>query len=74
VVVASSIDKGAGTVKTGGAKPVADPTTGYAFDDETIGAFHVQPVSITTAVSPGSAFDTTLAAPLEHRTVRLTGN
>jgi hypothetical protein len=41
-------DTVAGTLTTGGARPVADPAQGYAFDDEMItqGAvtFHVQPV------------------------------
>jgi hypothetical protein len=57
-------DKSAGTLKTGGAKPVIDPTTGYSFDDEIITSggkmFHVQPV-VYSGVTPDAAgqFDVT---------------
>jgi len=45
-------DTAAKTLKTGGAKPVADANAGYSFDDEMImqgtppKAFHVQPVTL----------------------------
>lgn len=39
-------DTAASTLKTGGAKAVADVTTGFAFADETVGPLHVQPVTI----------------------------
>jgi len=44
-------DTVAGTLKTGGAKPVTDPSMGYSFDDEMITqgptTFHVQPITYT---------------------------
>jgi hypothetical protein len=44
-------DTTAGTLKTGGARPVQDPTKGYSFDDEMIAEgstmFHVQPITAT---------------------------
>jgi hypothetical protein len=51
-------DTAAHTLTTGGAKPVQDPTQGYAFDDEMItqGAhvFHVQPTTFP-GVAPNAA-------------------
>jgi hypothetical protein len=40
-------DTAASTLKTGGAKPVADITKGYSFDDEMIQGLHIQPVTFT---------------------------
>jgi len=49
-------DTVAGTLKTGGAKPVADPTTGYSFDMETITQgptmFNVAPITYMTTPNP----------------------
>lgn len=51
-------DTTAQTIKTGGAKPVSDPTMGYSFDDEMITqggtTFHVQPITIT-GVAPDAS-------------------
>ena len=51
-------DTTAGTLKTGGAKPVTDPTMGYSFDDEMITqgsqTFHVQPITYT-GVTPDAS-------------------
>jgi hypothetical protein len=61
------LDTAAGTLKTGGARPVADPTTGFAFDDEMITAgattFHVQPVTFAVTTSAG-AFTTSAPASI----------
>jgi len=38
-------DTAASSIKTGGAKPVADATTGYSFVDETVGGLHLQPIT-----------------------------
>lgn len=38
-------DTAASTIKTGGAKPVADATTGYSFVDETVSGLHLQPIT-----------------------------
>jgi hypothetical protein len=43
-------DTQAMTLKTGGAKPVADPTQGYDFDDEILSGLHVQPVTFPNVV------------------------
>ena len=51
-------DTGAGTLKTGGAKPVADPAQGYAFDDEMLASgstmLQVQPVTFS-GVTPDAS-------------------
>ena len=50
-------DTTAMTLKTGGAKPVADPTLGFAFDDETImeeNPVHVQPVTYSNVAVDAS--------------------
>jgi hypothetical protein len=53
-------DAAAGTLKTGGARWVADPTLGYAFDDEMITqgpkVFHVQPVTFMAKPDATGAF------------------
>ncbi len=47
-------DTAASTLKTGGAKPVADPNDGYSFDMETLDGFSVAPVTLmNVAVDPG---------------------
>jgi hypothetical protein len=46
-------DTTAGTLKTGCAKPVTDPTMGYAFDMETINGFTIAPVTYT-GITPDS--------------------
>jgi hypothetical protein len=50
-------DRTASTLKTGGARPVGDPTMGYAFDDEMITqgptTFHVQPITFAST-TPGA--------------------
>jgi hypothetical protein len=58
------LDTAASTLKTGGAKPVADPMTGYSFDDETIGAFHVQP-AIFPNVAPDTAGNFSVATGVD---------
>jgi hypothetical protein len=61
-------DTTAGTLKTGGAKPVADPTMGYSFDDEMIvqgtSTFHVTPATLPLTQSSG-AFMTSVAVSLD---------
>jgi hypothetical protein len=48
------------TLKTGGAKPVADPFQGYAFDDEVLDGLHIQPVTFpNVAPDATGAFSTT---------------
>jgi hypothetical protein len=51
-------DTSAMTLKTGGAKPVADPTLGFYFDDETLtegsASFSVQPVTYAGVAPDGS--------------------
>lgn len=39
-------DSAAGTLKTGGAKPVTDPTAGYCFVNEAIGGVDVKPLTV----------------------------
>jgi hypothetical protein len=56
-------DVTAGTLTTGGAKPVASPSGPYTFDDEMISqgtnTFHVQPVTLMAPVSASCTFDST---------------
>lgn len=58
-------DLGAGTLKTGGAFPPADPQAGYAFQDTMIPTFgvpqHVAPVTLSLTSSPPCAFSTSAA-------------
>ncbi len=55
-------DTTAGTLKTGGARPVTDPTLGYAFDDEMITqgttTFQVQPVTYQATIGASGQFST----------------
>jgi hypothetical protein len=61
-------DTAAGTLKTGGAKPVTDATKGYSFDDEMItqGAktFHVQPITLMAKPDAMGAFSITAGQDL----------
>ena len=61
-------DTAAGTLKTGGAKPVLNPTLGYAFDDEMIqqgaNTFHIQPVTYMAKLNGGGAFVTSVGQDL----------
>jgi hypothetical protein len=47
-------DTTAGTIMTGGAKPVTDPTKGYSFDTEMSGGFSLAPVTITAKPDPST--------------------
>ncbi len=55
------LDTVAGTVKTGGAKPVANPALGYAFVDQnypiTGGMLHVAPVTLSAPISAACSTD-----------------
>jgi hypothetical protein len=53
-------DTVAKTLKTGGGKPVADPTSGYSFDTETVGGFQVQPTTFSN-VAPDSTGSVSIA-------------
>jgi len=60
-------DTTAGTITTGGAKPVADPTMGYSFDMDMISGFSVAPAVMTAQIASGSfsvASGTPLAMPI----------
>lgn len=46
-------DNTAGTMTTGGSKPVADPAAGYCMIDETLGTTPVKPVSVATKPANG---------------------
>lgn len=46
-------DSAAGTVRTGGALPQADPTKGYCFVDTMIGAFPIQPITVAAPIAGG---------------------
>jgi hypothetical protein len=59
-------DTALGTLTTGGAKPVADPTLGYAFVDEVMNGLHVQPVVSAVTLDPGTgAFSVAMGAELD---------
>jgi hypothetical protein len=53
-------DTTAGTMKTGGAKPVTDPTMGYSFVDEMVtqgsNTFHIQPVTFNVTPDASGNF------------------
>ncbi|MFT3774380.1 MAG: hypothetical protein QM820_54165 [Minicystis sp.] len=51
-------DTDAGTLKIGGARPVVDPTKGYAFVDEVIRGQHVRPAKLDVAVAADGSFAT----------------
>ena len=58
-------DTVAGTLETGGARPVADPTLGYGFLDEMLNGIQVQPVVSMAAIDPGTgAFSVAAGADL----------
>lgn len=52
-------DTSASALLIGGARPVADPTQGYAFDTETLTGLAVAPQTVTAAVTRGQTFATT---------------
>lgn len=54
-------NKTAPTLETGGAKPVADPSTGYAFVSETVFGAPVAPVTLPLTLAGSGAFSTTAA-------------
>ena len=60
-----AFDPAAGTVKTGGAKPVANPALGYTFVDlnyPTIGGMlHIAPVTLTAPISALCSTDSSAA-------------
>jgi hypothetical protein len=47
-------DTVAQTLKTGGARPVTDPTQGFSFDTETLGGFAVAPITYPGIAPSGS--------------------
>lgn len=49
-------DTASGTLKTGGAKPVSDPSQGYCFVNETIGSFDVKPVEVAAPIGTDGSF------------------
>jgi hypothetical protein len=57
-------DTTAGTLKTGGAKPVADPTMGYSFDNEILAGAQIAPVTYMAQVDPMGVFGVTAGQPL----------
>lgn len=58
-------DTTAGTIETGGAKPVADPSEGYSFVDEVVNGVHIQPVVTMAKPDPDTgAFSTATGADL----------
>jgi hypothetical protein len=53
-------DTQAMTLKTGGAKPVTDPTQGYSFDTETLNGLNITPITYDgIAPDPGGNFSVT---------------
>ena len=52
-------DTATSKLKTGGAKPVADPTTGYTFVNETLGGQMVAPIEYDTKPDASGAFSVT---------------
>ncbi|MFO0548536.1 MAG: hypothetical protein U0271_09125 [Polyangiaceae bacterium] len=58
-------DTAAHTLKTGGAKPVADPSAGYSFvDNETVGNVTVHPVVLDATPDASGAFATGVGVDL----------
>ena len=57
-------DLTAGKIKTGGAKPVADPTTGYAFVNEMLGGIAVAPIEYDVKPDASGAFSVTTGKDL----------
>jgi hypothetical protein len=58
-------DTTANTLKTGGAKPVTDPTQGYSFDMETVNGIAVAPVTFPgITVAADGSFSVTTGADL----------
>jgi hypothetical protein len=48
-----SFDPATKMVKTGGAKPVADPSTGYCFVNEMLGGKQISPITVDSALADG---------------------
>jgi hypothetical protein len=46
-------DTATGKVKTGGAKPVVDPTAGYCFVNETLDSFPIAPITVDSKLMDG---------------------
>lgn len=57
-------DTTAGTLKTGGAKPVADAASGYSFVDETVDGKHLQPITFTVTPDAQGKFSITTGQDL----------
>ena len=57
-------DRSTGTLETGGALPPADPGEGYAFVDQEIAGFHVQPVTFAVDLGADGSFSTPVAQDL----------
>ncbi len=53
-------DTGAGTLTTGGAKPVTDPTKGYSFDTDTVQGFSLAPIVVNTKPDASGSFGTAM--------------
>jgi hypothetical protein len=53
-------DKTAGTLTTGGAKPVTDPTAGYCFVNETIQGFAIKPLMAMAPIGADGSFSVTM--------------
>lgn len=51
------LDTGTGTLKTGGALPVADPTAGYCFLNQMLGTTQVSPLVVDAAPDAGGTID-----------------
>jgi hypothetical protein len=48
-----SFDPATGMVKTGGAKPVTDPTAGYCFVNEMLGGKQISPITVASGLMGG---------------------
>lgn len=48
-----SFDPATGMVKTGGAKPVADPSAGYCFVNEMLGGKQISPIKVASGLMDG---------------------
>jgi hypothetical protein len=58
-------DTTAGTLKTGGAKPVADPATmGYAFDNEMLSGKQIAPITVMAKPDAMGNFSVSMGMPL----------
>jgi len=57
-------DTSMGTLTTGGAKPVTDPTMGYSFDTDTMQGFSLAPVVLNVKPDSTGKFSTTMGKDL----------